>query len=565
MSTSLVNGIWAPLLASQEAVVAIHDLPPAFWKYANYPEGLYAYNEATVAQKNDGTVNEFMGQVGFVNIEGYANTKTYLENIHTAYNYPYPNDIAPQDSDSNSQWWEWVISAFKQKWETESGGIIAGLTALGSFPVGIHDFHPDIWKLIDSSIIRWNVNPLNYSDDLENNNSIFSASSNASIVDFEDSKVEKLTGVGTTAHGLISFSNDEWKFATRVLVSFDINFSVDSTLTIFPLHNTPILFTASNISFFGTNYTNVCSINQWYTIKLWIDVNNYYLMIYQGNTCLMYTKVYTVSSAGRSSQLLIKTVNGDALIKNVSVYASDNLNSILWNFAKWDMSAYTTGNTYAQHLDKTEKEMLRELYNQSYPMYLFSHSITDPDIKRDDGTLEGVTIDRSYNGFSESLTWIKNINTNTNYVNMYSFVNKPVSLDRRNLAKNGNFLDTIGGKTGEIWGYGFAKDATETTAFSKDGTNVVKLTSGASQAINCRVERGGIKWIKFYAKGNFQIEVDNDNIRPAGYTLNTYTSAIWKYYEIPVYYPDLSHSKCFKIYFIAVTDLYLHKLVIDDK
>jgi len=185
----------------------------------------------------------------------------------------------------------------------------------------------------------------------------------------------------------------------------------------------------------------------------------------------------------------------------------------------------------------------------------FGHRVLDPAEKAEDGTTQGI-LDRSYNGLKALFDWLNN--NGVQWMNEYDLRYMENETRRINHAKNGDFNDELLGLTGEIWGYStMTVDAGETL---KVGKKVAKLANGAVVQRVLRYNRPGVKYLRFWLKGNVRIQ--GLNLRSYASTINT--GGVWKYYEIPYWIGD-NNLLLEVIYINALADSWFQKLEIDEK
>jgi hypothetical protein len=557
---SLTNGDkWGALIASGDISIAIHDLIPTFYKYANYLEGKLAYDLADIADQAAGTVIENQGKIGYA-YGAYSTPIDQFAGYVANFGFTYPPGVTPDADDDNSDWWQWWID----QWEIfliGMGSKISACSDLGALPSGIHEYHPDFMRILEEAIYD-DISGVNLTDDLVDSVSIFGAQINASIVADSGVNCQKLTGTATPAYGNLNIGNLDWYGDNVLDISFDVK--SDGALPItsintYNANNTHNITFAANITFNGVVYANPCSINTWYKIRI-INKDDYqWLIIYNAaNECILFSQMEQIYRNGRIKKLVFYITGSDCLIKNVSIRTCQRNrgNFEFKNNVKYD--GVTGVNTAAQWIILKEKELVRHLMAAS-TVFVFSHYIRDPLVKSADGTFDGV-MDLSYLKLKELIQLVKLYGGE--FVNSNSMRSDNILLDgkRRNRFPNGDFETNKFGFTGEVWGFSGVAVAAGEAANSIDGTNIVLLTSIAT--ISFPIRHAGIKRLKFWAKGNIIAGIMQDG-KPSTYYYANFTSAGYVFYNLPIVV-DYDYQ-IIGIAFTPIGTTYLHKICFDDR
>jgi len=548
---------WGRWMLNGKMSVGIHAMPPAFWKYANYLEGKWAYDNSTAAEIADGTVIENQGMIGYA-YGGYNPPKASIEYVHSGWGIAYPDGITPQDTDDNEDWWEWVIDAYISRISTYNGKLIS-ITELGSSPKGWSLWHPEVMKMFyekTAQRIGFAGESLDLQDDLENDKSIFSGSLNASIVEDAGVKCQKLTGTGGIAYGQISLGT------ITAPEYYDIEFMAKSTAgSLFPLDKI-ILYTggithsvsfAANITIDSYSNTNPCLANTWYKIRIHCNTEGKReLRIYNESGDTIYISRYAMGAIWQDI-LTIHNTDCDTLIKNVKIRTYCYAGQSMYNN---NISSYTVGDTAAQQVVKMKGVTLHQLQDSNSINQYFNHWIKDPEVKAADGTEDGVYRDRSYIILKELVEWCED--NGVEFVTEYDAKNLPVQTGRINQFRNSDLADQLWGLSGTIWGCIYATiDTGETLMF---GSNIAKITTGKTIVRSIRYNRSGVKYLRFWLKGNIRIS----GLNFAYYTSVVNTGGVWKFVEIPYYIDNYRDVKDL-LTITAIADSYFQKIEIDEK
>jgi len=572
--------VWNAQVVSKQVIAAIHEINPAFWKYKDYAEGLAAYNSASASDKSNDIVMQEQGRIGcyLLILPQYEQNSGYnvIVGMHTQWGIAYPEGITPGLTDDNEDWWEWVLDGWIEHLAS-LGVTLDNISELGSLPSsGANGFHPEVIKLINSKIFTKELfgNTLvNASDNIAGSVSIFSGSENASIIDDSGTNVQKLAGYGTTAYGNLKLGTDnKWINAPFLVISFwakSLQTSGNTPIKriMFDNQQNYIDFGA-NISIYGAEtYANPCTNGNWYKIVLWrVQPSKTYLAIYNADgTCALITQFFSTQTL-QTSAFLIDCDGVDSVFKNVNVYADYKFNYYLANNNSSSVSilsaGYVIGDTAMQHIEKLEKQSLRDAMVDTV-VRPFSHYVKDPIEKADEATTYGME-DRSYIIFKALFDWY-NANgwtwTNAHYQQQSQ------TLIRENLCRNGRFKDSIYGLTGEIWGLsdgvnGLVVDAGE-TATSIDGSNVAKLPNSKILELRPHFKTYGLKFFRFWAKGNFTIQINDFVFYEYGHASEqSFVPATWTFYSFP-FIVDQANFYKWRLRLIANADTYFQLMEID--
>lgn len=557
-----------------------HEIHPCFYRYKNYSEGLVAYNLASDESKAAEGVMENQGQIGCYGtlLERYELRSAYyiiVNLIHGTWGYPYPDGVTPSETDDNGDWWEWVLDAVIW-WFEQNDRELDEISFLGSLPPGHYiGYHPEFLEMFYSKK-SWPVDfddfdlpPISLSDDLANDVSIFQGAENDSIVEDGGVKCQKLSGYETTAYGNLFIESGNWmnyliwkvEFFVKVLQTENGN--PFSSISFMGAGTGGVINFEDEEIKIGDSYTydNPLELNTWYKIVLGAYTrDNYLLIIYQGDTCVLMS-----DAAGRLYNNLtfrIDATGVDVLIKDVDITAFSHREFRELQSGNIAVGSDVYSYTYADAVEEMKQEMARKWANGEVP-FLFTHYITDPAEKAEDGTAQGI-LNRSYNLLTE-LAEFANDN-DANWVYRDTEITYP---NRINHFINSNFLTTMYGYSGEIWGWkkstnNIVVNAEETAASSFDGTNIITLPLGESITNIVIFKTPGVKWLTFWVKGQFDVVINQYTTYEYRSQENQYTKVSYTKMRIPVIVED-NYCPIFQFKITAVTETYLHKLILDDK
>lgn len=548
-------------IASKKMAIGLHDVYPAFWQYATYSEGKNAYDIASTDDKTNEVVIENQGKIGY-SASGYHSAKYYIEAYHNNQGIPYPDGVTPDDDDDNEMWWEWLLDGANTI-INNLGGSISDFSILGTLPSGNHVNHPEVQRLIFEKYN--NITPSIIIDDLAGGNSIFSNAKNASIIEDSGVNVQKLTGYGDTAYG--SLAVDKGLFNSQfVYIEFMVkSIQGDAPLTslqFLDYYPTARVTFGTNISFHGDSQVNPCTTGNWYKIKLYYTRLKREMRIENESGENVYISPSLGITNNSGDRMIINADDTDILIKDLIIKYYDEFVSIGIDQVKYDLAGYNEGDTYDEHIEKKKEETVNKLYAGSIPR-LFSHYIMNPDEKAADGTLQGIH-DRSYNGFTEWIQWCQT--NGFSFKNTYDILlnhSYYSTTKRENLIRNGDFKTDLHGLSGQVWGWdNLTVDETETTNNSIDGSNIVKLESDKSESQNyITLKKKGIKYLRFWAKGDFYLSMNNGLIRTTHRNPRSqFTPTNYTFYCLPYNADSLN----MQINITAITDSYFHKMELTD-
>lgn len=527
--------------------LAIHAFAPAFWKYGTWSEGRSAYETSTETEKTNGTVGINMGIVGD-SISPYPSSRRNIEQIHALWDIPYPNDIAPDSADNNSEWWEWVISAFQTKFE-ESGGVISGISELGAYPAGYNIIEADVYNyLIADSAYQYeeycNPKSIDITDSLDYGKSILT---NTDSICYYQGDTVQVIDVTKVAIGNLKLP-DYFLLASHKELSFKIK-SLSGTLK--PVTSITFIGTttfSTNVSFGGVNYVNPVDTG-WYTIKYFYRNKIYQLRVYDNNdSCVLNTR--TAPGTNYNNNKISIYANGsNVAIKDLKMKAHF-LRNISTNHTGWgnqDVGSYY----YADVVDSVKRLILNNVYANRLGG-IFSHYIKDPTTKEADGTLNGL-LDRSYRGIKEISIWFSD--SVGDIVNNHHMYDRSYLQGRKNLFMNTNLSDSIAGLSGALWGTNLTKDLSQNLFV---GDNVGKLGIGSTMYIYRDFSDFGMKWLMFWAKGKFRLNISS-------YYNSEFNPTTWTYYCFPIYVGQNESSPLSgSLSITATADTYFQKIEIDD-
>lgn len=552
------------LNAAGKIKLCLHSFPPCFWKFETAAEGLYAYDISPQADKGSNMVAADMGMINTTDPIKVFNAKYLIEYMHTEWGIAYPGGVAPTTTDNNGIWWNWVISAISTRYAAI--GLTDNLQMSDSSTSPKAEafyFHPNVYKRIAETwaltIPRFESRAdVSLTDDLTNSVSIFSSALNDSIVEIEGIKYQKLSGYGTSAFGTIRLSSMDWIAAPHWDLQFDVT-SIQSSGSIISglmcgRKGAEMTFGA-NITINTVNYTNPCDVGEKYKIRLTYSREVFVLRIYDDTGALiLLSKTWANSIISRWLQ--INSNGADCLINNLSVYATWENFSNQQGDSYSITTQYVEGRTYAEQLDLLKQFVLNGVCKTNKNVVPIFHYCNDPAVKGDDGTYEGV-FDRSYLMNKAVIDWSQQYG-----VKWRTLLTRPVEIftnrKRQNLIINGDFKDELFGLSGTRWGMSeWSYSADETASYSIDGSAIMSID--ATKTFCVYFKDPGLKWISFWAKGDFYMygggEYEYNSVE------NKLSSTDYRFYKIPIIVANNSNNQWY-IAFQKITTCYIHKLAV---
>ena len=573
---STLDSDYREKIASERMAVGIHDMNPAFWKYANSSEGTLAFANATAGEISGNVIDQYAGT-----LRSKTNLYSSLEQIqqiHNTWGFPYPNGIEPQLTDNNEDWWQWVFDAYDF---FVGQNIISSFSYVGSLPSaeGINIMHKDVLSTI---IDRYSKNDYGdatyiYNAEITNDSIPFNGASNVSVVSDGDALVARMNGLGGVSYGNIKNSK-EWNLYDTHILEFKVKYTAtDGTykpLSSIKIFNKEITF-GSPVNYMGANYTNPFAINEWYSFKIICSRNSdfrsityskwFELRVYDSNgNCVLLPRVVRDTVTYDEEFGIILYANGvDVLIKDVYIAGINRgkINNYLWQdnvYVNCDRAG--DGISYDTWLAAKLAESVRKI-SLNRKIQLFSHMVKDPSIKNPDSTELGLD-DRSYNYLKSIVNTLKN--NGVNFFNSRLLNNNNlVKSGRINQALNGDFDKTFLGVAGEVWQSQFATvSSTETLASSVDGTNIISMPSGNTIKYSLQFNSTGIHYVIFIWKGNIRVKFNDWNyLRNDNGQSNQLNTTSYKYAKIPIYVDSV--DRMYNLELFASGVVYLHKLRIE--
>jgi hypothetical protein len=503
----------------------LHGFNQVFWQFSNEYDSKATTDNFTVTgvAADSGTI----GGTGSIGVAA-------IESLFSGSSLSYPNDTAPQSTDSNEDWWEYVICASKKIFRDQGLDLI-GFSSLGSNADAYRPYNNKLYNLLikyfdyGQNEGMWNYRRPGsnavYSDNLANSGNTFTESTGITITSFDGYACAKIASGGGGKLIINDFFNNSYdKEAQHYLFKFDLYkdsiSGVTTPIQSIKIHNKSTAhFDNSGVTIDGTlsnnsdqTFDNPMTGNTWYTIQIQRDATWFIMSILDisGNTVGMSAKFQSFDYSNFYFEYLFNNDdNYDTYIKNINFETINAINRMdTINSWSWD-GFYDGIRSFDEHVEYS-KTMLTDEIMAGKDVVYYHHELGYVPTKFSGITdnTDIISYYRSAEGFYKICEWIKTYNVPYAKQEDIASLNQAIIFNK-NLVNNPELKNSAYGVTKDMigWIYGSGTmeyNFTETPQIG--GHYIVDISSGANYSNLVTITESGNYSFKYYCKGSGHIQ-----------------------------------------------------------